>query len=103
VGADLFDCAAGLFENRTGLDRLEARGTLRLVLKDAGLDAGSLDVEQLRALFAKRMPAELAKRGVDDAAAVAKAIWEEIERSPAAGSSARSVSLDETFRRLGSG
>ena len=37
MGAALFDFAADQLEQHTGLSRLEARGTLRIALKDAGL------------------------------------------------------------------
>ena len=61
----LFDYASAALEQRTFFDRVEARGTLRLALKDAGLDARSVSVGQLRVVLAEVMPKELASRGVD--------------------------------------
>jgi hypothetical protein len=101
MAAELFDLAAELLESRSGLDRLESRGTLRLTLKSAGLDANSITPAQLRVVLEKLMPGELEKRGVDDAGATSKSVWEEIERSAAANRSSPAASLDETFRRLG--
>jgi hypothetical protein len=99
--AELFDLAADLLESRSSLDRLESRGTLRLALKSAGLDANSITPAQLRVVFEKLMPGELEKRGVDAAAATSKSVWREIERSAAANRSNSPATLDETFRRLG--
>jgi hypothetical protein len=70
MAADLFDYAAEGLEQRTGFDRLEARGTLRLALKSAGLDPKSLTADQLGVVFQKLMPGELKLRGVSDAARV---------------------------------
>src|SRR5512145_2308056 len=57
-------------EAGTQLDRLEARGTVRLALKQAGLDPRSVTAEQLGVVLEKVLPAELAARGVGDAAAL---------------------------------
>lgn len=52
-------------EARTGLDRLEVRGTVRLALKKAGLDAATVTLREMGVLVAKVLPAELRARGVD--------------------------------------
>ncbi len=44
----LFEFIAAQLEERTALDKLEARGTLRIALKEAGLD--------LRAVTPSRWP-----------------------------------------------
>jgi hypothetical protein len=48
VAADLFDFVAEQLEHHTSLDRLEARGTLRLALKEAGLDPQSIALTSSR-------------------------------------------------------
>ena len=86
-------------ENRTSLDRLEARGTVRLALKQAGLESRSVTAEQVRVVIEKVLPAELRSRGVEGDASVCEAL--------AAGvlavqpTNTQHESPDEVFRRLG--
>jgi hypothetical protein len=100
MASELFDCAAEWLEKRTSLDRLEARGTLRLSLKTAGLEPGTLTLEQLRVVFERILPGELETRGVSQAAGVCEALMDEIAGSPAAQSAPADSGADEIFRRL---
>lgn len=97
----LFDLASEQLENHTTFDRLEARGALRIALKTAGLEPGSLTLEELAAVFDKLMPTELEKCGLDDADALAKRVLEGIQRSAATSGHVPEASVDATFRRLG--
>ena len=101
VASALFDTAADLLEQRTSLDRLEARGTLRLALKEAGLDIPTLAVDELAVVFEKILPGELERRGVDDASTACDAVMKEIALSPPAATSARSKGAESVFKRLG--
>ena len=101
MATDLFDLAAEKLEGRTDMDRLAARGTLRIALKEAGLDAQKLTVPQLRAVFEKLMPKELEARGVSDAAATCQAAMNEITSSADSVGIASSTSADDVFKRLG--
>ncbi len=101
MATDLFDIAAEKLEASTEMDRLAARGTLRIALKEAGLDAHKLTIPQLRAVFEKLMPKELDARGIGEAAATCKATMDEIARSADAIGSASSASPDDVFKRLG--
>jgi uncharacterized small protein (DUF1192 family) len=101
MAAELFDCAAEWIEKRTGLERMEARGTLRLALKAAGLEPATLTLEQLRVVFERVLPGELETRGVSEAAGVCEALMDEIARSPAAQGAPADSGADAIFRRLG--
>ena len=101
MATDLFDLAAEKLETSTDMDRLAARGTLRIALKEAGLDAHKLTVPQLRAVFEKLMPKELEARGVSDAAATCRAAMNEIESSADSIGIASAASPDDVFKRLG--
>jgi hypothetical protein len=101
MATDLFDLTAEKLEGSTNMDRLAARGTLRIALKEAGLDARKLTTPQLKAVFEKLMPKELDARGVSDAVAKCAAIIDEIARSADAIDSASSASPDDVFKRLG--
>ena len=101
MATDLFDLAAEKLEGSTEMDRLAVRGTLRIALKEAGLNAHKLTVPQLRAVFERLMPKELDARGVSDPAAACKTTMDEIARSADAIDSASSASPDDVFKRLG--
>ena len=101
MGADLFDVAAEKLESATDLNQLEARGTLRLALKSAGLTAGNVTLAQLRVVFDKVMPAEIENRGVAAAAATCSAVMAEVERAASDSDDAKATELDRIFRRLG--
>ena len=97
----LFDVAAERLEISTEMARLAARGTLRLALKEAGLDSQNLTLPQLRVVFEKLMPRELETRGVTDAVATCKTVMDEIARTTSETERAASISPDEIFKRLG--
>ncbi len=97
----LFDLAAERLEHHTSLDRLEARGTLRLALKTAELNAKSVTAGALCMVFEMVMPDELGKRGVKDAEVVCRAVIDDLVNSPALPDMASSTALDDFFARLG--
>jgi hypothetical protein len=101
VATTLFDIAAERLEETSEMDRLEARGTLRIAVKEAGLDVQNLTLPQLQAVFEKLMPKELEARGVTDAAATCKAVMKDIASAASAADLATSNSPDEIFKRLG--
>jgi len=101
VAPGLFDFAAERLEQATRLDRLQARGTLRIALKQAGLEPASLTLDQLGVVFARILPGELDTRGVDAAADTCSAIMEQVASSPRAAEWQGAGGVDEIFRRLG--
>jgi hypothetical protein len=100
VDATLFDFAADRLEHHAGLDRLEARGTLRIALKTAGLQPKSLTGAQLRVVFEQVMPGELDSRGVSDMQALCAAVLTDLENAGSAAEDASVTSPDDIFRRL---
>jgi len=101
VANTLFDVAAESLERHTSFNRLEARGTLRIALKAAGLEPGSAAAQQLQVVFEKLMPGELEKRAVSDAETICRAVAEDIASTPALPEEDTSTELDEVFGRLG--
>jgi len=97
----LFDIAADSLEGSADMDRLAARGTLRIAVKEAGLDAQKLTLPQLRVVFEKLMPKELEARGVSGAAAVCTATMDAIAISANTIDAGSSTSPDDIFKRLG--
>jgi hypothetical protein len=88
-------------EHHTSLDRLETRGTLRLALKEAGLNPVSIAVPQLAVVFEILMPGELENRGVSDAATTCCAVMQDVANSWTAADTPASSGPDDAFARLG--
>ena len=103
MDATLFDFAAERLEHHTGCDRLEARGTLRIALKAAGLQPQNLNGAELKVVFEQVMPGELDSRGVSDTQGVCAAVLVDLEGADGAAADARAKSPDEIFRRLADG
>lgn len=99
----LFDLAADSLERHSSFDRLEARGTLRIALKSAGLEPKNLTGAQLQVVFEKVMPGELGSRGVSDVQAVCAAVLADLQSAGGAAEDASATSPDEIFRRLADG
>ena len=103
MAVDLFDVAAERLERHASLERLEARGTLRIALKAAGLDPKNLTGAQLQVVFEKLMPGELDSRGVSDVRDVCTAVLADLARAGGAAAVASATSPDDIFRRLANG
>jgi len=98
----VFDWVCARLQQSSSLSELEARGTVRLALKQAGLDARSVSASEMAVVLRKVLPGELAQRAVEGAGPLCEALAERVTRelgdaaSPAPGSSVEAV-----FRRLG--
>ncbi len=103
MAADLFDFAAERLEHHTGFSQLEARGTLRIALKVAGLDPKNLTGAQLQVVFEQVMPGELDSRGVRHVTAVCAAVIADLESARGGAEDAIATSPDEIFARLAGG
>ena len=69
-----FDFLCGELERESSLDRLEARGTVRIAIKKAGLDPLAATPRELAVVAEKVLPDELAARGIDDPHALCVAL-----------------------------
>ena len=74
----VFDLVSDELEQRSSLTRLEARGTVRLALKEAGLDPVTVTVPQMTVVLRKLLPRELKTRGVKDPQAYCEALLERL-------------------------
>lgn len=70
MSGDAFEWTCDQLEAATDLNRLEARGTVRIALKSAGFDARHVSGREMAAVLRRLMPGELASRGVRGADAV---------------------------------
>ncbi len=103
MAVDWFDFAAERLEHHASLNRLEARGTLRIALKAAGVEPRNLTGAQLQVVFEKVMPEELDSRGVSDVPDVCAAVLADVGSAGDAAENASATNLDEIFRRLAEG
>lgn len=95
----VFECVCEVLERSSSLDRLESRGTVRLALKHAGLEARSVTASQMAVVLEKVLPKELTSRGVDD---VDPLIAEAVNALASIESEAQHDSPESVFARLGS-
>ena len=96
--ASLFDLVAEKLEECSALNRLEARGTLRIALKDSGFDAKSVAPDQLRVVIERLLPQHLGERGVPAPDEVCQLLVGSIPRQ---GSADANDSPEAIFARLG--
>lgn len=93
-----FDFVCNQLEAGTSLGRLEARGTVRLAVKQAGLEARGVTPDQMAVVVARILPEELASRGVEDSAGLCASIGaglQDLEAGPVG------ETPDAVFQRLG--
>lgn len=100
MAATIFDFVAGELEARSDLVVLEARGTVRLALKAAGLTPQSVTREQMGVVLQKVLPGELVSRGVSDARALCGALAAALQQAELASSEGAATAPEEVFRRL---
>lgn len=100
--AAVFELVAGALEEATALDRLQARGTLRLALKQAGLDSHGVAPDEMRAVVERVLPAELTSRGVAEAARVCERLQASIDAHRLDAAPAAETP-EAIFRRLAGG
>lgn len=97
----VFEWACETLERSSGLSRLQARGTMRLVLGQAGLDSKSIRASQLRVVALRLLSKELRSRGL----VKVEAICEELAECPpsveAQTTETAFTDPEEVFKRLG--
>ena len=95
-----FELACEVLERDTSLDRLEARGTVRLALKAAGLDGRNVAPHQMAVVVEKLLPVELESRGVENGPRVCAALKEGLAGLESSDSA---ETPEAVFTRLGGG
>jgi hypothetical protein len=99
MDSDAFTALADRLCEISDLDRLEARGTIRIAFKKTGVEVKCIGMDELEAVFARVMPRELEARGCSDPQAICEATLSSLGGAlPKTGAR----SSDEIMRRLGS-
>jgi hypothetical protein len=99
----IFDWVSRELERRTALSRLEARGTLRLVLKHAGLDPTSVSAHQMLVVVERLLPSALSKRKVDSADSLCRVLVDDLRTYAMNAPQADTETAYDVFERLDSG
>lgn len=98
--SNAFSVTCDALEGETSLDRLEARGTVRIALKQAGLDAASVTPHQMSVVLSEILAKELTTRGVSDGEAVCERLRRTVGVLP---EESGSDAPEAVFARLGGG
>ena len=98
--AAIFDLIAEKLEERTSLEKLEARGTVRLALKESGLDPRGVTAAEMRVVLDRVMPAELRTRGVADPDRICEALSADLRGLGPEAEQPATESPEAIFRRL---
>ncbi len=96
--SEVFDFVCTQLEQLTSLDRLEARGTVRLAVKEAGFDARTVSPGDMAVIVQKLLPRELTARGVEDGEGTCARIASEVGAMTVAPTT---DTPDAVFQRLG--
>ena len=96
----IFDFVAEEIERHTELAKLEARGTVRLALKEAGFDATRITTEQMAVVLERVMPGELMSRGVENAESICSSLATSIKEFRDAVEEQGNASPESVFSRL---
>ena len=97
----LFEFISAKIEERTELGKLEARGMIRIALKEAGLDTRGVTAEQMSVMLQKTMPRELVARGGERAEELCDSLVGALKDWSGGDPRAAAESPEDVFRRLG--
>jgi hypothetical protein len=93
-----FDYLCAELERESTLERLEARGTVRIAVKQAGLDPLNATPQELAVVVEKVLPGELAARGIEKAEALCAGLAQRLAGREAG---AKRETPEAIFARLG--
>ncbi len=99
ANAQAFDWICDEIERTSPLNRLEARGTVRLALKKAGLEATTVTPQQMSIVLEKVLPGEFEARGVEGGAQICASLGPQLAQL--SGGAAGTEAPDQVFARLG--
>jgi hypothetical protein len=96
----VFDWMSLALEEVTPWNALSARGTVRLALKKAGLDARSVNKLEMIVVVDRLLERELQVRGIENAAQVCTDLRGRLEKESFAAAAYRPARPEEVFSRV---
>jgi hypothetical protein len=79
--SDVFDKTCELLEKQTSFTRLQSRGTIRLILKEANIDPQAIEKAEMVKLLKAKLASELEKRGVSEGPEVTEQLVAAVEKT----------------------
>ena len=79
--SDVFDKTCELLEKYTSFTRLQSRGTIRLLLKEANLVPETVEKDEMLEALKSKLLAELEKRGISEGAEVTAQLVAAVEKT----------------------
>ena len=98
-----FEWLCAELERSTVLDRLEARGTVRLILREAGFDPRSIARGQLAVVVSRLLPKELEARAGQGAAELCEGLARKLKDGESTDVTHAAGTPEDVFRRLAEG
>lgn len=95
-----FEFVCDRLEVVSKISRIEARGTVRLALREVGKNPAHVSTQDMATIVAKVLPRMLQSRGVKDAALICTEIGNQLAQARL-GSGATHLDPAEVFARLG--
>lgn len=95
-----FEWTATRMEGLFGLSRLEARGTLRHLLKDAGLEPETVQPAHLEVALTRLLPKLLKSRGVPNSEPACASLARDLTEAKLEGGDSKAAP-ESVFKRLG--
>jgi len=99
----VFEWTADELEKATTFDRLQARGTVRLALKKAGIESAAVTTEQMVGILERIMPHELKTRKIENADQVCQALARAIRTAGLRDGRDGQEAPEDAFRRMFTG
>lgn len=96
-----FDYVCQEVQRDTGMTDAVARGTVRLAVKEAGLDPEAVGAEQMAVVVEKLLPGELASHRIEGAAELCARVAEGLGRQSFAAAADRMDAAAGVLSRLG--
>lgn len=96
----VFERVADELEVMSRMSRLEARGTLRIALKDAGLVPKTVNAKAMLVVLERILPALLNRRGIHGASEVCRALCQ-VVRSLTSETAYDGETPEKVFARIG--
>ncbi len=79
--SDVFEKTCGFLEKYTSFTRLQSRGTIRLLLKEANVDPQAIEKNEMIGALKSKLPSELQKRGISEGAEIAEKLVADVEKA----------------------
>jgi len=79
--SDVFEKTGEFLERHSGFNKIQSRGTIRLLLKDAGLNPRTIEKDDMMGVLETKLGEELEKRGVADFGDIVQRVADDVQNA----------------------